>query len=109
VTRALFRSERRAWIGAPASTLASISNIKARPEPFGPPSGKRTSASFASVVAWPAALSTAPSGNAAPVLRAWRILPLEIVLVAMSSTIGPLPLGTAIAIGLVAMLATRAP
>ena len=34
----------RAWIGAAASTLASISNIKPRPEPLAPPSGSRISA-----------------------------------------------------------------
>jgi hypothetical protein len=54
------------------------------------------------VVGSPSAVSTVPSASCAPVVRACKILPLEIVLVAMSSTIGPLPLGTAIAIGLVA-------
>ena len=62
-----------------------------------------------SVVGSPSAVSTVPGGSAVPVARAWMIVPLEIVLVAMSSTIGPLPLGTAMAIGLVPMLATRAP
>src|SRR6516225_2880182 len=98
-----------AWIGAAASTLASISNMKAKPEPLGPPSGSRISACLASVVGSPVAVSTAPSGSAAPVARACKILPFEIVLADMSSAISPLLLGTAIAIGLVAMLATRAP
>ena len=99
----------RAWIGAAASTLARSSNIKPRPEPFGPPSGSKISAWFGSVVGSPAALSTVFGGSGVPVARACKILPLEMVEVAMSSTIGPLPLGTAMAIGLVAMLATRAP
>ena len=46
----------RAWIGAPASTLATSSNISARPEPFGPPSGSRISALSGSVVGSPAAV-----------------------------------------------------
>ena len=96
-------------MGAAASTLASISNMKASPEPLGPPSGSRISASFGSVVGSPAAVSTAPAGSGASVARACKILPFEIVLLDMSSAIGPLLLGTAIAIGLVAMLATRAP
>jgi hypothetical protein len=54
-------------------------------------------------------VSTVPGGSVAPVVRACRILPLEIVLVAISRTTGPAPLGTAMAMGLVAMLATRAP
>src|SRR5690349_151456 len=98
-----------AWIGAAASTLASISNMNANPEPLGPPSGSRISACFGSVVGSPAAVSTVPSGSDAPVARACKILPFEMVLDDISSAIRPLLLGTAMAIGLVAMLATRAP
>jgi hypothetical protein len=83
--------------------------MKASPDPLGPPSGSRISACLASVVGSPAAVSTVSGGSVPPVARACKILPFEIVLVAISSEIGPLPLGTAIAIGLVAMLATRAP
>ena len=51
----------RAWIGAAASTLASISNIRPRPDPFGPPSGSRISACRGSVVGSPSAVSTVPA------------------------------------------------
>jgi hypothetical protein len=62
-----------------------------------------------SVVGSPARVSALFGGSEAPVARACRIVPLEMALVAMSSTMAPSPLGTAIASGLVPRLGTRAP
>src|ERR1700688_5165220 len=89
--------------------LASISNIRPSPDPFGPPSGSKISACFGSVVGSPSAVSTVSLGSASPVLRACKILPLAMALDAMSSRIGPLPLGTAMAMGLVERLAGALP
>ena len=99
----------RAWIGAPASTLASISNMKPSPEPLAPPSGSKISARLGSVVGSPSRVSALFGGSDALVVRACRMVPLEMALVAMSRITAPSPLGTAIAIGLVPRLATRAP
>ena len=85
------------------------SNMRDRPDPFGPPNGSGIAAVFGSVVGVPSSAIAQPSGMGSPAARAWTSRPSAATLVAMSRTTGPRPVGTPIASGLVETLRTRAP
>ena len=93
----------------PVSRLARHSNMKARPEPFGPPSGSGIDARRESVVGEPSEASAAPGGIGAPLARERISAPIEMRLEAMSSASGSSAPGTAIDSGAVPTAAARVP
>ena len=97
-------------IGFAARPLASSSNTRLIPDPFGPPTGSGTAASAGSVVGSPSRVTATPGGSSFPAALSWAIRPSAITAVAMSSsTVSCRPAGTATDSGLVATAAPRAP
>ena len=96
--------------GFPTVRLARHSNIRERPPPLCPPRAVGIAAFDGSVVGSPLLSIAQPSPRGLFVSRASWIFPIDCVAVAISSIKGAcFEPGTAIAIGLVAMPADRAP
>src|ERR1700674_2345247 len=107
---AMPRSKAGAQSGLATARLARHSIMNDRPDPFGPPSGRRVLILCGSVVSRPSASMPQPVGTDLPESLALRIFPLDTVEVDMSMRNGRWVFaGTAIAIGLVETPAARAP
>src|SRR3954469_4264288 len=103
------RSRASARSGLALTRLVMHSIRSERPEPLAPPSGRRMAASPGSVLGLPFLSSAWPCSSAVPVRLACLSFPMDRMLEAMSSAIGPFSPGTARASGAVETPAARAP